>query len=111
ERKSILHNQNIWHSKVVPSEAVKLVDTVCERLATAKKPVTLVVPTKGGCQTTSPGGPIADPAIDEMMVERFRERVSPNTKLVIVDAAVNDPEFAKVVADEFKILLKAYGWE
>ncbi|MBQ1289275.1 MAG: Tm-1-like ATP-binding domain-containing protein [Erysipelotrichaceae bacterium] len=61
--------------------------------------------------TTSPGGPIADPAIDEMMVERFRERVSPNTKLVIVVAAVNDPEFAKVVADEFKILLKAYGWE
>ena len=111
ERKSILHNQNIWHSKIVASEAVQLVDTVCERLATATKPVTLVVPAKGGCQTTSQGGPIEDPAIDELMVQRFKEKVTPNVKLVIVDKNVNDPEFAKVVADEFKSLLKAYGWE
>ena len=111
ERKSILHNQNIWHSKIVPAEAEKLVDTVCERLATATKPVTLVVPTKGACQTTSWGGPIADPAIDALMVERFKEKVAPNTKLVVVDATVNDSEFAKVVANEFKLLLEAYGWK
>ncbi len=110
ERKSVLHNANIWHSKITKEEAAELVRVVCERLGTAEKPVTLVVPTKGCCQTTAVNGPIYDPEIDELMVNGFREQVKPNTKLVIVDAGINDPEFARVVADEFRLLLKEYGW-
>ncbi len=110
ERKSILHNANIWHSKINRAEAEEVVMVVCERLATAVKPVTLVVPTKGCCQTTAVGGPIYDAEIDELMVQAFRDNVPSNVKMVIVEAGVNDPEFAKVVADEFKLLLKEYGW-
>ena len=49
---------------ITREEAEELVKVVCERLGTAVKPVTLVVPTKGCCQTTAVGGPIYDPEID-----------------------------------------------
>ncbi|MBQ1383161.1 MAG: Tm-1-like ATP-binding domain-containing protein [Solobacterium sp.] len=110
ERKSVLHNANIWHSKITREEAEELVKVVCERLGTAVKPVTLVVPTKGCCQTTAVGGPIYDPEIDELMVRAFKEQVPPNVKLVVAESGINDPEFAAVVAEEFKLLLKEYGW-
>ena len=110
ERKSVLHNANIWHSKITRAEAEELVRVVCERLGKAVKPVTLVVPTKGCCQTTAAGGPIYDPEIDELMVQAFKEQVPPNVKLVVVEHGINDPEFAAVAADEFKLLLKEYGW-
>ncbi|MBR2801335.1 MAG: Tm-1-like ATP-binding domain-containing protein [Erysipelotrichaceae bacterium] len=110
-RKAILHNPQIWHAKVTEEEILTLVKVVCERLASAKKPVTLVVPARGCCQTTQQdSGPIADPAIDELMVSEFRKQCPANVKLVVVDTHINDPAFAAVAAKEFKELVKEYGW-
>ena len=111
QRKSVLHNANIYHSKIVEEEAVTLCKLVCERLGTTDKPVTMVVPAKGCCQTTAVDGPIYDPEIDELMIKTFKENVPDNVKLVIVDAGVNDVEFASVVAREFKELVRLYGWQ
>lgn len=108
-RKSVLHNPNIYHSKILKEEAEELVKIVCNRLATAKKPVTVVVPTRGCCQTTAPGGPIHDSEVDKVMVDTFRKYIPSGIKLVVVDKDVNAVEFAEIVAKEFKLLLKEYG--
>ena len=110
QRKKILHNPTIYHVKVFKEEAIALAKLVCERLGSTDKPVTLVVPTKGCCQTTKPGGAIEDPEVDEVMVQAFKDYVKDNTKLGIVDTDIKDPEFAQVVASEFKDLVKQYGW-
>ncbi|MBO5503352.1 MAG: Tm-1-like ATP-binding domain-containing protein [Lachnospiraceae bacterium] len=110
KRKKVHHNPTIYHAKVWPEEGAALAKLVCERLGTAKTPVTLVVPTRGLCETSSPGGPIWDPETDEAMVRSFKENVRPGTKLVTVDAAINDPLTAQVVADEFEELIGKYGW-
>ena len=111
QRKQVKHNSVILHCKVLKEEMKEIVELVCERLSHAKKPVTVVVPMKGCCETTSPGGPCYDPEVDEVMVETFKRCMPDNAKLVFVDCSVMDDELSDVVAKEFKELVKQYGWE
>lgn len=100
-RLKVNHNSTIFHCKVYPEEGERLAALVCQRLNKADYPVTLVVPERGCCETSAPGGPIYDPAVDRVMVDAFRRHAGPRLRLVIVDANICDQSFSEVVAQEF----------
>ena len=110
QRKQVKHNAVILHCKVLKHEMKEIVELMCERLSHAKKPVTVVVPTKGCSETTSPGGPCYDEEVDEVMVETFKKCIPDHVKLVFVEGSVMDDIVSDVVAKEFKELIQQYGW-
>lgn len=101
-RLKVRHNATIYHCKVYPEEGRKLAQLVCRRLSRATVPVTLIVPTRGFCETSAPSGPIYDPETDRVMVETFQNCVPDSVRLVMEDANICDPVFAETVAREFE---------
>ncbi len=100
ERKKIYHNSSICHCKIFLSEVDPIVSTVAERLNKATAPVTLLLPTKGGCEAAAPGGPMYDPEVDAAMIKAFKEKVNSNVKVVTIDANINDVEFSEAIVRE-----------
>ncbi len=100
-RQKVKHNSTIYHCKVYPEEGERLARLVCERLNRADYPVTLIVPTRGCCETSAPGGPLYNPQVDEVMVQAFRKHAGGQVKLLTVDANICDQSFSRIVAEEF----------
>jgi uncharacterized protein (UPF0261 family) len=74
---------------------------ICERLAEATAPVVLLVPTQGIEGWDRPGEALHDPEGLAALVDELRLAVQPNTRLVELDAHINDAAFAQAALDIF----------
>jgi len=95
------HHHNPYNTNVRTSAAE--LDAVgrlmAERLNAARGPVAVLVPRRGWSEIGAPGGLLHDPRANEALVERLRRDLRPDVALREVDAAINDPEFAALMAD------------
>ncbi len=106
-RKFVYQHPTIQHIKLIEEEAHKVGTVIGERLSKAKGPLTLVIPRGGFHQSSYKGGPIWDPAIDEIIIGHILSRIAPSTRVVETAAHINEPAFSRVAADEMIKLLKA----
>ena len=60
--------------------------------------MTLFVPLRGVSAISVPGGVFADPAADAALVAALREHLDPRIDARYVDTDVNDPAFARAMA-------------
>ena len=104
-RKRVYHNSTICHCKLYPEEVSSLAKLVCERLNRSRRPVALVVPERGCCETSAPGGALYDPETDRAMVDAFRRYAGEMVRLSVVDANISDACFADAAAMEFLKIL------
>ena len=65
-----------------------------QRLAQATGPVTLLLPTQGIEGWDRPGEPMHDPEGLAALVDELPRAAAPNTRVVAVDAHINDTAFA-----------------
>lgn len=99
ERNLYKHNATTTLMRTTPDECRELGRRVAERLNTATGPLTVFVPTRGVSMIATEGGPFYDPVADEALINSLQENLDEWIDLRLVDAAINDAEFAEEMTD------------
>lgn len=89
------HNRLLSSILLRAEERREVALAVCERLAQAKGPVTLILPLKGGNEWDRAGGPLHDAEGLAVFIDALRNACPANVTLLELDAHINDAEFAE----------------
>jgi uncharacterized protein (UPF0261 family) len=106
DRKTYFHNPVATLVRLSSEEEAQLGAMVAERLNEARGPVHVVVPLRGFSLADAEGGALWDPDADHAFVEALRRHLRPEIPFEAVDAHIDDPEFAAVVADRYLNLVQ-----
>lgn len=96
------HNAQVTLMRTAPDECRAAAGFLARKLNACEGPVRLVVPLRGVSALDVEGGPFADPAATEALVETLRAELVQNDgrRLIETEHHVNDPEFAaRLVAE------------
>jgi uncharacterized protein (UPF0261 family) len=105
QRKTYFHNPVATLVRLTEEESVALGQMIARRLADARGPVAVVVPTRGFSLVDVEGGPLHDPGADRALVDALRAALGPDVAFEEVDAHVDDADFADLVADRYLSLI------
>jgi len=108
-RNIYIHNPTVTLMRTTPDECAELGRQIASKLSTAKGPTALFVPLKGVSMIATEGQPFHDPAADEALFAALREGLSENVELHELDLDVNDPAFAKAMANRLHELINDQG--
>lgn len=100
------HNAAITLMRTSPAECAELGRIIAEKLNTATGPVTVFVPLRGVSMVSTAGSVFHDPAADDALYAVLRSALSDRVELVELDADVNDPAFARAMADRLDELYR-----
>jgi uncharacterized protein (UPF0261 family) len=106
DRKTYFHNPVATLVRLSVEEETALGLLIAERLNEATGPVRVVVPTRGFSLADAEGGDLWDPEADHAFAESLRSALRPDIPFEAVDAHVDDPDFAELVADRYLTLLE-----
>jgi uncharacterized protein (UPF0261 family) len=106
DRKTYFHNPVATLVRLSADEETALGQLVAERLNEARGPVRVVVPSRGFSLADAEGGDLWDPQADHAFVESLRAALRPDIEFEVVDAHVDDADFAELVADRYLTLLE-----
>ncbi len=95
------HNRLLSSVMMTVEQRREMARAICEKLATAKGPTTLLLPLKGGNEWDREGGPLSDPEGLAAFVAELRANLPANVTLVEVESHINDPEFSRNALDIF----------
>jgi uncharacterized protein (UPF0261 family) len=105
------HNPTVTLMRTTPEECAALGRVIAEKLNRARGPLTVFVPLKGVSLIATEGQVFHDRAADEALVGALREHLDPDVDLRELDLDINDPEFARAMADRLDALYKAWSSE
>jgi uncharacterized protein (UPF0261 family) len=91
------HNPAVTLMRTNTDECTELGAIIAGKLNAATGPVEVVVPARGFSQISTEGAPFYDPDADAALIRSLQMNLSQRIPLRIVDAAINDPEFAQEV--------------
>jgi uncharacterized protein (UPF0261 family) len=100
-RKSYFHNPVATLVRLTADEEATLGGIVAQRLNEARGPVRVVAPTRGFSLADAEGGDLWDPDADRAFLEALRDALRADIPYETVDAHVDDPAFADVVAERY----------
>ena len=106
-RKTYYHNPVATLVRLETGEMDELGRVVAARLNEAHGPVRVVVPTHGFSLADVEGGDLWFPEADRAFVDALAETLRPEIPLELVEAPVNDPAFASLVAERYLALVAA----
>jgi uncharacterized protein (UPF0261 family) len=95
------------HNRLIASVCVDLAmrreaaRAIAERLGEATGPTCLLLPAHGIEGWDRPGEPLHDPEGLAALLAELRQRVGPNTRLIEIDAHINDDAFAQTALQVF----------
>jgi uncharacterized protein (UPF0261 family) len=101
------HNTTATLVRLTQDEMKRLGEIVAGRLRAARGPVRVVAPTRGFSMADSEGEVLWDPAGDAAFLDALEAGLPAHITLERIDANVNDPAFAALVADRFLALVAA----
>ena len=105
-RKSYFHNPVATLVRLDADEEAELGRIVAERLNEAVGPVHVVAPTRGFSLADAEGGDLWDPEADRAFLDALRGALRPDIPYETVDAHVDDPAFAEIVAQRYLSLIR-----
>ena len=100
-RPSHAHNRLIASVCVDPAMRREVAAAIGERLAEATGPTCVLLPVQGIEDWDRPGAPLHDPDGLAALVDELPRRLAPSTRLVTVDAHINDAAFANAALRVF----------
>ena len=103
------HNPTVTLMRTTPVECAELGRVIAEKLNRARGPLTVFVPLKGVSLIATEGQAFHDPSADEALFGALREHLDPGVDLQELDLDVNDPEFARAMADRLDSLYRAWS--
>jgi uncharacterized protein (UPF0261 family) len=106
DRKTYFHNPVATLVRLDPGEEGALGRMVAERLNGATGPVVVVAPTRGFSLADAEGGDLWDPDADRAFLDALGAALRPGIPFEEVDAHVDDPAFADLVAERYLSLIQ-----
>lgn len=103
-RPVIVHNDEITLVRTTREEMEKVAAVFSEKLNQARGPAAVVIPARGYSEPNHAGGSFYNPEADEAFVRVLRDKLSPSIQVHVIDAHINDPEFARYATDAFRRL-------
>jgi uncharacterized protein (UPF0261 family) len=103
------HNPTVTLMRTTPEENDALGKEIAHKASAAKGPTAVYVPLRGVSALDREGQPFWHPQADRALFDSLRLWMSPHVKLVELDLHVNDPEFARKMAEELLGMLKRQG--
>jgi uncharacterized protein (UPF0261 family) len=107
ERNLYVHNPTVTLMRTTAEECAELGRRVARKLNGARGAVTLFVPLRGVSLIDVEGQPFHDPEADAALFAALRETVAAHVEVRELDADVNDPAFARALADRVDALCSA----
>jgi uncharacterized protein (UPF0261 family) len=101
------HNPSVTLMRTTPEESAELGRQIAEKLSAATGPTTLFIPLKGVSMIAVEGQPFYDPDADAALFGAIRDNLPDSVNLVEMDCDINDPSFAKAMADTLDDYMKA----
>jgi uncharacterized protein (UPF0261 family) len=101
------HNETVTLMRTTPDECRAIGRRIAEQLNRAAGHTVVVLPLRGVSAIDADGKPFHDPAADQALFDTLRVELKPPVRIHDVDAHINDPVFARALADEMLALLPA----
>ncbi len=98
-RQLYVHNPTVTLMRTTPEECAEIGRITATRLNRASGPVTVLIPRQGVSAIDKPGGPFYSPEALNAYCRAVKTTLSPDIKLVELDAHINDESFARAAAD------------
>lgn len=99
DRNLYKHNPTVTLMRTTPDECAELGKRIARKLNAAKGPVSLFIPLKGVSMIATEGQAFYDPEADEALISTLKDGLDSSVEVHEFDTDVNDPEFAKAMAD------------
>jgi uncharacterized protein (UPF0261 family) len=93
------HNANVTLMRTSPTECQELGRRVAGRLNASRGPCALFIPLRGTSSLSTEGQPFFDPEADRALFDALRHSVAPTVEVYEMDTDINDPAFARAMAD------------
>jgi uncharacterized protein (UPF0261 family) len=93
------HNPTITLMRTTPEECAELGHRIARKLNAARGPVALFIPLKGVSLIAREGQVFYDPAADAALIGALRENLQPQVEVHALEADINDPAFARAMAE------------
>jgi len=93
------HNPQVTLMRTTPGENAELGRIIAEKLNRYTAPVTVLLPRQAISVISAPGQTFHDPAADQALFSALRTHLRKEIPVVEMDAAINDPAFARACAD------------
>jgi uncharacterized protein (UPF0261 family) len=93
------HNATVTLMRTTAAECREIGRRIAEQLSQARDPVTLLLPLRGVSMIDADGQPFRDAEADQALFEALRTHVGPGVQVRELDAHINDPAFARALAD------------
>ncbi len=93
------HNANVTLMRTDPAENAELGRRIARKLNAAQGPLTLFVPLRGLSVISTAGAPFYDPGADQALFAALRETLDAAVDVREIDTDVNDPQFARALAE------------
>ena len=100
-RRLYVHNPTVTLMRTTREECAELGRILAERAGRARGPTVVLLPLRGVSAIDQEGGPFHDAEADAALFEAVERHAPPALTVRRVEAHINDPEFAAVVADTF----------
>lgn len=88
-------------------ETATLADQLADQLNQDPAHIRFLIPSRGWSEPDRADGPLYDPEMSRVFVNRLRERLSPTIEIHEVDHHINDPEFAEIAAAMMHAMIAA----
>ena len=108
-RRSYYHNPVATLVRLEPDEMAELGRVVAKRLNGARGPVRVVAPTRGFSLSDTEGNALWYPEADAAFLGSLEASLRPGIPFERVDATVNDPAFADLVAERYLTITKEHA--
>jgi uncharacterized protein (UPF0261 family) len=99
------HDPSVTLMRTTPAECSELGRLIAGKLGRALGPVAVYLPLRGVSLLDVPGGPFHDPAADTSLFAALRAGLDDAIDLVEMDVDINDPTFARAMADRLHGLM------
>jgi uncharacterized protein (UPF0261 family) len=106
-RLTVRHNPMVTLVRTSPEECAELGARLAERARAATGPVSLHLPLRGVSALSVAGGPFHDPDADAALFDAIRAGCAGEVELVERDCDINDPAFARGLADALMSAVRA----
>ncbi|HSJ93370.1 MAG TPA: Tm-1-like ATP-binding domain-containing protein [Gaiellaceae bacterium] len=103
------HNPTVTLMRTTPEECAELGRRIGRKLNAARGPVTLFLPLRGVSLIDTEGQVFFDPEADKALFDALRETLDPGVDVREVDTHVNDPDFARAMADTLHAHYEAWA--
>jgi uncharacterized protein (UPF0261 family) len=104
-RKLYQHNASVTLMRTTAEENARIGEDIGRKLAAANGPVAVFLPRRGVSAIDREGQPFDDPAARQALFDAIR-RVAPHVEIHERDEHINDPEFARAMAQRLMDMMR-----